>query len=71
MADRIVHGFAVGVRDVPRAGLVVRIVDQGCNVLADLTPEQAGELAEAVEQAGIDAIRETGRRRTSPDSPPT
>jgi len=69
VADRVVHGLAVGVRDVPRAGLVVRLVDQGCNIIADLTPEQAGELAAAIEQAAIDATRETKVRRLPPVRP--
>ena len=70
MTDRVVHSVLVGIRDVPRTGPAVRIfVPQSGHL--DLTPEQAGELAEAIEQAGVDAIREAGRRRTPPESPPT
>lgn len=65
MADRIVHSVLVGVRDVPRTGLAVRLfVPQSGHL--DLTPEQAGELAEAIEQAAVDAIRETDIRYLPP-----
>lgn len=68
MADRIVHGFAVGVRDVPGQGLLVRVVP-AVPARWYLTPEQAGELAAAIEQAAIDATRETDTRHLPPVRP--
>jgi len=64
----MVHSVLVGVRDVPRTGLAVRLfVPQSGHL--DLTPEQAGELAAAIEQATIDATRETDTRRLPPVRP--
>ena len=67
MADRIVHGFAVGVRDIPGKGLRVRVAP--ASIAEWFTPEQAGELAAAIEQAAIAATRETDTRRLPPVRP--
>jgi len=67
VADRLVHGFTVGVRDVPGKGLRVRVAPASPAEL--LTPEQAGALAAAIEQAAVDAVRETDTRRLPPVRP--
>jgi len=66
--DRIVHGFMVGVRDIPTEGLMVRVQPVSSAGVA-LTPKQASELAEAIEQAAIVAIRETAIRHLPPVRP--
>jgi len=67
MTTRTVHGFAIAVRDVPGKGLLVRVAPASPAEL--LTPWQAGALAGAIEQAAIDATRETDTRRLPPVRP--
>jgi hypothetical protein len=57
----LVHGFAIGVRDVPQRGLVVRVTPAQASI--DLEPDEAAALAQTLWQHAEEAVHASRARR--------
>lgn len=65
MAERVLpSGAIVGIRDVPRQGLVVRVV-VGTSIV-QLEPADAAEFGEALLDLAQEAVHESRSRRRPP-----
>lgn len=63
MPDTITHGVAVGIRDVPQRGMVIRVASPA---IQGLEPSEAAELGRALVAAADEAmLAEQARRRST------
>lgn len=63
MADAVVHGVAVGIRDVPQRGMIVRLA---APAVQGLEPAEAAELGQAIIALADEAmLAEQAKRRST------